>query len=92
MRIVKSRTLTEPKYHRKDQFSRYTGTTKSEKAGTLDALKKLQLQLLTAQTEITPEAIGTSLSVRRAQFDRLEESGNVRELKAGCCNLFPELN
>jgi site-specific DNA recombinase len=45
-------------------------------------LERLQLQLRTAQTEITSEAIDIILAAWRAQFDQLQESGNVRELKA----------
>jgi site-specific DNA recombinase len=45
-------------------------------------LEKLELQLATAQTEITPEAMEIILATWQAQFDQLRESGNVREFKA----------
>jgi hypothetical protein len=54
----------------------------AEKIQTRDELKQLELQLATARTEITPEAIGIILAAWRAQFDQLQESGNVREIKA----------
>jgi DNA invertase Pin-like site-specific DNA recombinase len=54
----------------------------SEKAQTKNELKQLQLQLATAQTEITPEAMVIILAAWRAQFERIQASGNVRELKA----------
>lgn len=54
----------------------------AEKTQTKDELKRLELQLATAQTEITPEAINIILAAWRAQLDRLQESGNVREIKA----------
>jgi hypothetical protein len=45
-------------------------------------LERLKLELATAQTEITPEAMNVILAAWRAQFDKLQESGNVREIKA----------
>jgi DNA invertase Pin-like site-specific DNA recombinase len=53
----------------------------AEKAGGQLELEKLQLKIRTAQTEITPEAAAIILAAWRAQFDRLQESGNVREIK-----------
>jgi DNA invertase Pin-like site-specific DNA recombinase len=54
----------------------------TEKAQLQADLEELQLQLRTAQTEITPEAADIILAAWRAQFDQLQESGNVREIKA----------
>ena len=54
----------------------------AEKTQTKDELKKLSLEIATAQTEITPEAMNVILVAWRAQFDKLQESGNVREIKA----------
>jgi hypothetical protein len=45
-------------------------------------LEKPSLQFPATQTEITPEAMNIILAAGRAQFDRLQESGNVREIKA----------
>ena len=53
-----------------------------EKAQTKVDLKRLDLQLATAKTEITPKAMVVILAAWHAQFDSLQESGNVRELKA----------
>jgi DNA invertase Pin-like site-specific DNA recombinase len=44
-------------------------------------LEKLQMQLQTAQIEITAEAADIILADWRAQLDRLQGSDNVRELK-----------
>jgi site-specific DNA recombinase len=54
----------------------------AEKAEATADLKRLHLQLRTANTEITPQAAEIILAQWRAQFYRLQESGNVRELKA----------
>jgi len=54
----------------------------AEKLQTQVALERLSLQLAAAQTEITPEAMMIVLTAWRAQFEKLQESGNVRELKA----------
>jgi len=54
----------------------------AEKTQTKGELEKPSLQFATTQTEITPEAMNIILAVGRAQFDRLQESGNVREIKA----------
>jgi hypothetical protein len=54
----------------------------AEKAQTKSDLEKLELQLATAQTEITPEAMNIILAAWRAQFDQLQETGNVRGIKA----------
>jgi DNA invertase Pin-like site-specific DNA recombinase len=54
----------------------------AEKAGAQTDLERLELQLRTAQTEITPEAVDIILAAWRAQFDQVRESGNVREIKA----------
>lgn len=54
----------------------------AEKAQTKDELERLELQLITARTEISPEAMAVIIAAWRAQFDQLQESGNVREIKA----------
>jgi len=54
----------------------------AEKQQTKSELDRLNLQLATAQTEITPEAMLVVLAAWRSQFERLQESGNVREIKA----------
>ncbi len=54
----------------------------AERAQTKAELEKLNLELAAAQTEITPEAMGIILAAWRAQLDQLQESGNVREIKA----------
>jgi site-specific DNA recombinase len=53
-----------------------------ERAEKQQELEQLQLQLATAQIEITPAAMEIILAAWRAQFERIQESGNVRELKA----------
>lgn len=53
-----------------------------EKAQTQGELKRLDLQLATARTEITAEAIGVIIAAWRAQFDQLQKSGTLREIKA----------
>lgn len=53
-----------------------------ERAQTKAELEKLNLELAAAQTDITPEAMEIILAAWRAQFDKLQESGNVREIKA----------
>lgn len=45
-------------------------------------IDRLSLQLATAQTVITPEAIQVMIIAWRDQFRNLQESGNVREVKA----------
>jgi site-specific DNA recombinase len=54
----------------------------AEKVQLQDDLQKMGLQLATVRAEITPEAMNIILAAWRAQFDRLQSSGNVRELKA----------
>ena len=54
----------------------------AEKTQTKTEIERLSLQLVTTVTEITPEALDIILAAWRAQFDRAEDSGNVRELKA----------
>jgi len=54
----------------------------AEKAQTRYKIESLNLQLATAQTEITPEAMNIILAVWLEQFKQLKESGNVREIKA----------
>jgi hypothetical protein len=54
----------------------------AERIQTKSNLERLELQLMAAQTEITPEAMEIILAAWRAQFDQIQESGNVRELKA----------
>lgn len=54
----------------------------AEKSQLQADLEKLSMQLATARAEITPQAIDIILAAWRAQFDRLQQSGNVRELKA----------
>ena len=45
-------------------------------------LERLNLNLTVARTEITLEAIEVVLTAWRAQFDQVQELGNVREMKA----------
>ena len=45
-------------------------------------LERLSLQLVTAVTTVTPEAMQIILAAWRAQFDQVQESGNVRDIKA----------
>lgn len=54
----------------------------AEKAEAKYKIERLSLQLATAQTEITPEAMNIILAVWLEQFNQLKESGNVREIKA----------
>jgi hypothetical protein len=54
----------------------------TEKLQTKFELDRLMLQLSTAKMEISPEAMSIILDTWRAQFDRLRESGNVREIKS----------
>lgn len=54
----------------------------AEKAQTQAELEQLTLQLATARTEITPAAMVIIMDAWRAQLERLEESGNVRAVKA----------
>ena len=54
----------------------------AEKTQTKYEIERLSLQLATAQTEITPEAMEIILAAWREQFNQLEELGNVRELKS----------
>jgi len=54
----------------------------AEKSQARAGLERLSLQLATAQTEITPEAMNIALIAWRSQFERVRGSGNVRELKA----------
>jgi len=54
----------------------------AEKTQTKYEIEKLSLQLATAQTEITSEAMKIILATWRDQFDKLQETGNVREIKA----------
>ena len=54
----------------------------TEKLQTRVELERLRLQLSTAKMEISPEAMSIILDTWRAQFDRLRESGNVREIKS----------
>lgn len=53
-----------------------------EKTQTKGEIERLRLQLATIQTEITPEAMTIILATWRAQFDKLQESGTVRDVKA----------
>ena len=54
----------------------------AEKTQTKYKINQLSLQLATAQTEITPEAMNIILAVWLEQFSQLKESDNVREIKA----------
>ena len=54
----------------------------AEKVQTRYEINLLSLQLATAQTEITPEAMNIILAVWREQFNTLKEAGNIRDLKA----------
>lgn len=54
----------------------------AERSQTKAEIERLSLQRVTTVTEITPEALDIILAAWRAQFDRAEDSGNVRELKA----------
>ena len=54
----------------------------NDKAQVIGKLERLSLQLATAQTEITPEAMDIILAVWLEQFNTLKESGTVREIKA----------
>jgi len=54
----------------------------AERARSQADLDRLSLQLVTAVTEITPEAMAIILAAWRAQFDQLQESGSVRDIKA----------
>ena len=54
----------------------------SEKTQTQGEIERLSLQLATAVTIVTPEAMQIILAAWRAQFDQVQESGNVREIKA----------
>ncbi len=54
----------------------------AEKTQTRGELERLKLELATAETVITPEAMNIVLATWRAQFDKLQESGNVREIKS----------
>ena len=54
----------------------------AERAQVKGEIERLSLQLATAQTEITPEAMKIILTTWRDQFDKLQETGNVREIKA----------
>lgn len=57
-------------------------TRESDKTQAKGELERLSLQLATAQTEITPEAMNIILAAWRVQFEKVQESGNVREIKA----------
>jgi DNA invertase Pin-like site-specific DNA recombinase len=52
-----------------------------EKAHVRTEINRLSLQLATAQIEITPEAIPSIVQSWRDQFNRLQEKGNIREIK-----------
>lgn len=54
----------------------------AEKTQLLAGLQKLELQLATAQTEITPAAMDVILLAWHRQFEKLQESGSVRDIKA----------
>ena len=54
----------------------------SEKMQAKAEIERLSLQLVTAQTVITPEAMQVMLAAWRDQFSNLQESGNVRDVKA----------
>lgn len=54
----------------------------AERTQTIFEIEKLSMQLATAQTEITPEALEIVIAAWREQFNKLHESGNVREIKA----------
>ena len=54
----------------------------AEKSQKKADLERLRLQLATAKMEISPEAMNIILDTWHAQFDKLRESGNVREIKA----------
>jgi DNA invertase Pin-like site-specific DNA recombinase len=45
-------------------------------------IERLTIQLAAAQVEITPEAIPVILAAWRDQFNKLQEAGNIRDLKA----------
>ena len=45
-------------------------------------IERLSLQLATAQVEITPAAMVIILDVWREQFNKLQEVGNIREIKS----------
>jgi len=54
----------------------------AEKTQTIYKIDRLSLQLATAKTEITPEAMDIILAAWREQFNKLQETGTVREIKA----------
>jgi hypothetical protein len=54
----------------------------AEKIQAKAEIERLSLQLVTAQTVITPEAMQVMLAAWRDQFSNLQESGNVRDVKA----------
>ncbi len=54
----------------------------SEKTQTILSLQRLELNLATARTEITSAAMVIIVNAWRDQFEKLQESGNVREVKA----------
>lgn len=45
-------------------------------------IERLSLQLATAQVEITPAAMVIILDAWREQFNKLQEAGNIREIKS----------
>jgi len=54
----------------------------AERIQTNNELQNLCVQLATAQIEITPEAMQIIIETWRDQFAKVQESGNVREIKS----------
>ena len=54
----------------------------TEKGQVKSKIERLVLELTAAQVEITPKAIDIILAAWRDQFQNLQESGNVRDVKA----------
>jgi len=54
----------------------------AERIQTKNELQRLSAQLATAQIEITPEAMQIIIEAWRDQFAKVQETGNVREIKA----------
>ncbi len=53
----------------------------AEKTQTIYKIETLSLQLATAQTEITPEAMKIVIAVWLEKFNKVQEAGAVREIK-----------